>query len=385
VGAVYPLSGSQAEGADELAGVKVAADLVNADGGVRNRSIEITPQDAPGEADGARAVDRLVDQGINVIIGTYGSTQSLTASARASQRGATYLETGAVADAVTGRGLPGILRTVATGSTLGRNGARWAHDFIIPGFKLSPATARIAVLFEGDQYGAAVGYGSIDEASLLGLNVVDTIKYDSRSANYDALASRVSADKADLVLTAAYLEDAVAFRRAAVAQHIPLKSIIGTSSAYCRQDFGDILGPDAVGLFASDKPDENFNESGLNPAAKDLLHRAVVAYHGRFGKTMTAAAISGFVGGWVMFHDIMPRSASTSRADLMRAATALDLPQGTEINGAGVKFADASQPDAGQNRRAVSVIWEWVGLRKRAVVYPPNYAQQAPQILSIAT
>jgi branched-chain amino acid transport system substrate-binding protein len=385
VGAVYPLSGSQAEGADELAGVKIAADLVNADGGVRNRSIEITAQDAPGEADGPRAVDRLIDQGINVIIGTYGSTQSLTASARASQRGATYLETGAVADAVTGRGLPGILRTVATGSTLGRNGARWAHDFIIPGFKLAPATARIVVLFEGDQYGAAVGYGSIDEASLLGLNVVDTIKYDSRSANYDALASRVSADKADLVLTAAYLEDAVAFRRAAVAQHIPLKSIIGTSSAYCRQDFGDILGPDAVGLFASDKPDENFNESGLNPAAKDLLHRAVVAYHARFGKTMTAAAISGFVGGWVMFHDIMPRSASTSRADLMRAATALDLPQGTEINGAGVKFADASQPDAGQNRRAVSVIWEWVGLRKRAVVYPPNYAQQAPQILSIAT
>jgi ABC-type branched-subunit amino acid transport system substrate-binding protein len=383
VGAVYPLSGNQSEGGDELAGLKVAAGLVNADGGVHGRRVEITSEDAPGANDAAAAVDRLVDSGIAVIIGTYGSTQALTASARASQRGATFLETGAVADAVTGRGLPGILRTVATGSTLGRGGARWAHDFVVPNGGLQLAKTRVVVLFEGDQYGEAVGYGAIDEANKLGLNVVDSIKYDVASADYDGLARSVAADHPDIILTASYLEDAVAFRRAAVAHHIPLKTIIGTSSAYCRQDFGDILGSEAVGLFASDKPDEDFREDGLDPSARALLHRAVAAYHARTGKTMTAAAIAGFVGGWAMFHEILPRSASTSRADIWTTAMSLDLPLGSQINGAGLKFAGSGEPDAGQNRRAVSVIWEWVGVGHRAVVYPPTYAQAQPKILPV--
>ena len=385
VGTVYPMSGSQAEGADEAAGVKLAAQLVNQDGGIRGRHVEVVSEDAPADTDGPAAVDRLVDQGINIIFGTYGSTQALTASARASQRGATYLETGAVADAITGRGLPGILRTVATGSTLGRGGARWAHDFVIPGEHLTDANTRVVVLFEGDQYGSAVAYGSIDEANSLGMNIVDTIKYSSTNADYDKLAAQVAADKPDIILTAAYLGDAVAFRRAAVAHHIPVKTIVGTSSAYCRQDFGDTLGTEAVGLFASDKPDEDFKEDGLLPAARDLLHRASNAYHAAYGKTMDAAAVSGFVGGWAMLHEILPNAASTARPDVMSAAMSVDAPLGSQINGAGLKFADAQQPDAGQNRRAVSVIWEWVGVGHRVVVYPPSYAQVAPQVLPVET
>ena len=385
IGAVYPQSGPQAEGADELAGVQIAAQLVNQDGGINGRQIQIVSRNAPTAADGPAAVDHLVDQGISVIFGTYGSTQSLTASAEASKRGATYLETGAVADAVTGRGLPGILRTVATGSTLGRNGARWAHDFVIPGFGLTTSSARVVVLYEGDQYGSAVGYGSLDEAKALGLNVVDTIKYDAASVDYSRLAARVLGDRPDVILTAAYLQDAVAFRQAAIAEHIPLRTIVGTSSAYCRQDFGDALGQDAVGLFASDKPDENIRLDGLLPAARSLHDRAVSAYHARFGKLMDAPAVSGFVGAWVMLHDILPRARSLNRPDVWKAAMALDLPQGSEINGAGVQFAPAGAPDAGQNRRAVSVIWEWVGPRQRAVVYPPAYATTQPRIIQAIT
>lgn len=385
IGAVYPQSGPQAEGGDELQGVRIAAELVNQDGGIHGRQVQIVSRDVPSATDGPAAVDQLVSQGISVIFGTYGSTQALTASAEASKLGATYLETGAVADAVTGRGLPGILRTVATGSTLGRNGARWADSFVIPGFGLTPATARVVVLFEGDQYGSAVGYGSIDEASALGLNVVDTIKYDAGTVNYNQLAARVLADRPDVILTAAYLADAIAFRRAAIAYHIPLKTIVGTSSAYCRQDFGDALGQDAVGLFASDKPDENFRLDGLLPSARVLYQRATAAYHAAYHQPMDAPAIAGFVGGWVMLHEILPHAASLQRKDVWKAAMSVDLPLGSEINGAGVQFAPAAAPDAGQNRRAVSVIWEWLGPGRRAVVYPPVYATAKPQIIQAVT
>ena len=383
VGAVYPTSGNQAEGAEELHGVQLAADLVNRDGGVRGARVQVVPADVPTADAAPKAVDRLVDSGIDVLVGTYGSTQSLTASQRASERGATFLESGAVADAVTGRGLPGILRTVATGSTLGRNAARWAHDFVLPGLGLAPATARVVVMFEGDQYGAAVGYGAIDEANAQGLNVVDTIKYDAAHTDFNKLAAQVDSDHPDAILTASYLEDAIAFRRAAIARHLKVKAIIGTSSAYCRQDFGDTLGKDAVGLYASDKPDEELNVSGLSPAARALYTLATGQYRSRYRKAMSAAAISGFVAGWVLFHEVLSRAASTSRSDVWSAAMALDLPEGSEINGAGVRFAAEGQADAGQNRRAASVIWEWVGIGHRAVVYPPAYAQAKAQVLPI--
>ncbi|MHB8510140.1 MAG: ABC transporter substrate-binding protein, partial [Candidatus Dormibacteria bacterium] len=330
-----------------------------------------------------------VNRGINVMLGTYGSTQSVTATARASQRGAIYLETGAVADVITGRHLPGVLRTVATGSTLGRNAARFAHDFVIPGLHLPTNTARVVVLYEGgDQYGPSVGYGSLDEADRLHLNVVDSISYDPdpHHTNFDQLAARVGADQPDVILTASYLADAIAFRRAAMAQHLQVKSIIGTSSAYCRVDFGDILGADAVGLFASDKTDDSINPAGLLPEARSLLQRARASYRrSHDGKEMEAEVMAGFVGGWVLLHDVLPHAASMSRTDIWNAAMALDMPLGSLINGAGVKFSPEGKADQGQNLRAAGVIWEWVGVRHRVVVSPPAYADEPPQTIAIKT
>lgn len=385
IGAVYPLSGNQGgDGSQELAGLQMAAQLVNDDGGVRGRKVEIDAVDSPSANQAASAVDAVVGRGARVVVGSYGSTISLPASARASAAGVTYLETGAVADAVTGRGLPGVLRTVATGSTLGRNAARFAHDTIIPKLGLDPRTARAVILFEGDDYGMAVGYGTIDESALLALNIVDTIKYDAGSADFNRLAARVDGDHPDLILTASYLEDGIAFQHAALARHLKVRAIVGTSSAYCRTDFGAALGADAVGLFASDKPSQDINPAGLLPEGRALLSRATAAWNAKYGYAMSAEAVAGFTGGWVLLHEVLPKAASLERADVTKAAMSIDIPSGSEINGAGVRFAAADRPDAGQNLRAVGVIWEWLHANDLQVVFPPEYAKAQPVVVPIA-
>jgi hypothetical protein len=63
---------------------------------------------------------------------------------------------------------------------------------------------------------------------------------------------------------------------------------------------------------------------------------------------------------------------------------AVDLPAGSEINGAGIRFAPASSPDAGQNERAVGVVSEWVAPGRRAIVYPPAFAQEQPRLLPLS-
>ncbi len=65
------------------------------------------------------------------------------------------------------------------------------------------------------------------------------------------------------------------------------------------------------------------------------------------------------------------------------AARSLDLPEGSEITGAGVHFAPADAPDAGQNRRPASIVWEWQGPRQIVPVFPPAYALKDPVLLPI--
>ena len=81
----------------------------------------------------------------------------------------------------------------------------------------------------------------------------------------------------------------------------------------------------------------------------------------------------------------MPAAAGAgdlSPRGLARAALALDLPDGTLVNGAGVRFA-AGGPTMGQNLRAASVIWQWQGVRHSVTVYPPVFATGTPGFIPL--
>ena len=55
---------------------------------------------------------------------------------------------------------------------------------------------------------------------------------------------------------------------------------------------------------------------------------------------------------------------------LAQAARSVTLPPGSLPNGSGLEFGPPGTPQAGANLRAASVIWEWTGVDRRAVVWP---------------
>jgi hypothetical protein len=170
-----------------------------------------------------------------------------------------------------------------------------------------------------------------------------------------------------------------------VRQHLPLLASIGTSSSYCMPQFGATLGRDAVGLFASDKPDTHgVNPHGLLPPARALLQRADAAFRARYGASMSAPALSGFSGAWALFRDVLPNAASTRPADVARAALAAREPLGSLPNGSGLDFGRPGTADAGANLQAASVIWEWVGRNHRAVTWPPQFATAPIKVLGLS-
>lgn len=361
LGAIYPLSGPQAEGGrQELAGVRAALNLSHAN--VRLQVIDATTPQAA-----SAAVDKLVDTyHVPAILGTYGSTLSVTAAARAEQLKTVYWETGAVADPITAQ-RHYVFRTVATGSALGRMAVTFSHDVLMPRYGL--AQPRAVIVRVNDVYGRSVGGGEQDLARSMGIDVVDVIEYSPTAYDASVIAARLAADRADFLWDVSYLDDGVAIWKAILARHLALKGAIGTSSAFCMPAFGERLGSDAIGVYAADKPDGDIAPDALSPAGQKLLTEAKAAY----GGPMEIPAVAGFVGGWTLFHDVLP-NASGSAESIRAAALRVDVPLGDSINGGGVKFAGPGALDEGQNTRAAAVVGQWQAVGLMRVVYPAAYA-----------
>ena len=97
VGAVYPTGGSQGPGGiDESRGVSLAADYVNARGGVKGRRIVLRLEQTDTSDMVPAAVERLRRGGASVLVGSYGSTISRPAAALAARHRMVFWETGAV-------------------------------------------------------------------------------------------------------------------------------------------------------------------------------------------------------------------------------------------------------------------------------------------------
>ena len=361
LGAIYPLSGPQAEGGrQELAGVRAALKVSHAN--VRLQVIDATtPQSA------SAAVDTLVDRyHVPVILGTYGSTLSAAASARSEQLKTVYWETGAVADPITAQ-RKYVFRTVATGSSLGRMAVTFTHDVLMPRYGLT--APRAVIVRVNDVYGRSVGGGEQQLAQMLGIDVVDVIEYNPNAYDANVIAARLAADRADFLWDVSYLDDGVAIWKAVVQSGLTFKGAIGTSSAFCMPAFAERLGTEAIGVYAADKPDSDVATAALSPTGRALLAQAKAAY----GGPMEIPAVAGFVGGWTLFHDVLP-NARGSAESIRSAALNVDVPVGDSINGGGVKFAGAGALDEGQNARAAAVVGQWQGIGVMRIVYPSAYA-----------
>ena len=386
IGAVYPTTGAQGPGGlEEYRGARLAVDLANSRGGLGGRRVRLVLEDAERSDEAPAAVHRLHRQGAQVVIGSYASVVSAPASEAAARDGMLFWETGAVGETAAGAGAgTRFFRAAPTGATLGRAAVAFIRDELAAKLPAPGHPLRYAVAYVDDAYGRSVGLGALDEARRSGQAVAGTFPYDPFHADYAAVVAQIAASHPDVLFVSAYLQDGVALRRAMLAAHLPLLASIGTSSSYCLPAFADQLGHGAVGLFAADKPDaHNLRRDALTGEGRRLLDWAEPRHQRRYGAPMSAAALAGFANTWALLGHVIPAAGDASPAAIARAGLSVRLPAGTLANGSGVDFAPPGSVDAGSNRRAASVIWEWVAERQHAVVWPPAFATHPIDAMAI--
>jgi branched-chain amino acid transport system substrate-binding protein len=401
IGAAFPLAGNAAGLAgQELLGVRIALDLVNADGGVGGRPIELDVRDLESAADAPAVMAALRTDGASVVIGAYSSDLSIAASAAADAAGLVYWEAGAVADQLTGRGLPLVFRVGASGATLGANSARFAATQLAPRLDTAVSRLRVAIVAVDDAYARSVADAAAGAAAVAGMPVVVRATYELTVPQWPRLMATLAAARPDVIILASHIPDGVAFRRAMLTAGFQVKALIGSTMAECDPDFAGDLGADAVGIFASDRPTGGFQPSALEPSARALYDRFAAAWAQRAAPSTTGPSpgdeeyaisgpselasttgpteegLSGFAAAWALFHDVLPAasaSGSLAAPEVAAAARSVDLPLGALPNGAGLRFSTAPST-LGQNERAAAVIWQWQAVRSYTFVWPPSYA-----------
>jgi ABC-type branched-subunit amino acid transport system substrate-binding protein len=437
IGAVFPLSGNAASLAgQELRGVRIAADLVNAAGGVAGRRIELDVRDLESADQAPAVMAALRTDGASIVVGAYSSDLSIAASTAADAAGLLYWEAGAVADRLTGRGLPMVFRVGASGTNLGSNSASFAAAELAPRLGRSASQLRIAIVSARDDYASSVADAAAQTSAAAGVPVVARITYDLVLPRWSDVMQQLAAARPDVIILASHIPDGVAFRQAMIAAGLRVGALIGSTMAECDPDFAGALGPDAVGVFASDRPTGGFQPTALGTAARATYDRFAAAwaagqdapattptvpaatgssgygagssgygagsssgsYPGSPSGSPSASGpaggysisgpdtttgspgpteegISGFTAAWALLGDVLPAVTGGSfTADAVAvAARAVDLPEGALPNGAGLRFS--SDPSTlGQNERAAAVIWQWQAVRSYTFVWPPTYA-----------
>jgi ABC-type branched-subunit amino acid transport system substrate-binding protein len=380
VGAVYPTAGPQGgpgAGLDEYRGLLLAADYVNAHGGVRGRPVEVRLAPADSRDAAPRAVEQLAESGVTLIAGTYGSVLARPAAETAAHLGLVYWETGAVGR-VGDRAEPGrrFFRVAPSGALLGRQAVDFVRDRLAPRLRRA-GPLRYTVAYVDDAFGQAEAEGEVAEIRRLHLPLAAVLPYDPWRADYAALASRIAAARTDVLIVAAYMENAVALRQAILRAHVPLLVNIGGCSAYVMPQFGQRLGAGAVGVFSSDKTGDLLPTRALTPQAAQELLWARHQFQRRYGHPLWEPGLSGFAGGIALFRDVLPHARDLSPAAVAAAARRTVLPLGALPNGGGLEFGAPGSPAAGENLRAATVVWEWVAPYTRALVWPPAFATHA--------
>jgi branched-chain amino acid transport system substrate-binding protein len=362
--------------------VQIARDFANADGGIGGAPIALITKELTSEADAAARVQELNAQGVHAILGAYSSSLSMPVSAEAQSRGILYWEAGAVADQLTGRGYPFVFRVGATGQNLGTMASHFAATVLAPRLGTSAWSLRMVIVHNLDGYPTSVAAAVAQQAALEGIQVVANVVYDAHAPDWSSVLAQVRNAKPNILVLASYIADGVEFRRAMLKSGLHVDAFIGSTMAQCVPDFGAMLGADAIGVFAADRPPHGFNPGALTDTGHAIYTRFTTAYRREFGSDPSEEALAGFSAAWTLFHYVMPRSHNLDAAGMAAAARVLDLPDGTLANGAGVKFGTTAEA-MGQNTRAASVIWQWQGVRHSVTVYPAVYATGSPDFIPL--
>lgn len=374
VGVLYPLSGNLSVlGTEALAGAQIAVDMVNEQGGLNGRKVELVVADATNPANATNEARRLVTrEGIKLMAGTYGSSIALAIAAVGNQFKVPYWEGAAAADEVTGRGYRYVFRLNDTASTLAGALVMAVRELFAPKIGKDAKSLKIAMIHEDSAFGTSIAKDFVAQVEAAGGKVAIVEPYAASSQDLSSLVLRLKNEAPDVLVATQYFNDAILFWRQSRDSGYNPKYFIAIGSGQASPDFQKGVGKDAEGVLMADVPAGGVKQDALLPPARALQDEFFKRYQAKLGKLPASHATRNFSSMHVLLTKVLASAGSLDAEAIRKAVMALDEPVGTTILGYGLKFAEN-----GQNERAFNVILQWQG-GKIVTVWPERFATAKP-------
>jgi branched-chain amino acid transport system substrate-binding protein len=378
LGVLEPFTGPWAKNGNEsYVAMEIARDMINEQGGVHGKKIAFVRGDAPDPSAGKSEAERIITQEkVKLITGTYASPLGIAISAEAERQGVVHWETIASADIITRRGYKHVFQVGPAASRYGKAALDFTKEELAKRLDRKFDDLRIALLWENRAFGTAVGAGARAQAKDLGVKLIYDEGYDQFMTDMTPLVQKLKDAKPDVLIVISFINDTILLHRKAKELNFYVPAVIGVSAGHSVPDLKDSLGTVVNGMFVSDLP-VLVNPKALLPE----VQAAAVEFNKRYEKVQNRVpaghAVASFAALWTLFKDVLPKAKSMEPDDVRAAALSMDLPDGSLINGSGLKFSNFDVPgdpkDAGQNIRSSIGVWEWQDLSARQV-YPKNLA-----------
>lgn len=373
IGAVNPYSGAMAQYGDEVTrAYEMAAKAANATGGLLGRQVEIlrgnatTPQEALG------AVEQLIGrEKVDILIGTYVSAISNSASEGALNYGKLYWETNALAVSLTERGLPNYARSGPSSNEFARRGVEAAVELVTPALGKQPTELVVWIEHEDSSYGSSIK----DEQLRLFTEMGITPQVGAHSAKaIDVTDSILRAKEAapDLWINNGYVGDTNLLLRAARDQGFAPPALM-LSGVGDTPETLDALGAEFLeGVLLVSYPRPDLPES-YAPGAGQFLADYRAAYN---RDPIAPQGMNAYVGAKILF-DAIKSAETVDYEAVIEAARAMDIPAGSYETGYGVAFDDTMQ-----NTRALPVVAQWQSGQVKAV-YPQEAVSGGTAVVNL--
>ena len=376
IGVIHPVTGPLAEpGQACRLGAQMAADAINASGGIKSlggAKLELISGDTQTKPDiGRTEAERVVNQGAQVLMGSFDSGSTAAMVPVAQQRHVPFLVDIAAADPITAnvakavkdgqQKVQYVYRNFPTGTSFGRRAVQYFGE-IFKEAGVSPK--RVVLMYCNDLFGQnnAKGFQAAHAAAKPSWEIVDVIPWPEPPQDLSTEVSRAKAAKPDVIAP---------ITRPASAQ------ILLPEIRKQRIDFMGIVGPGSPGLYEAGQlaalkedleyvltsvPWANFKNPRTQQVAEDYLKRSG-------GKTFDTN--SGYsYDGMFLIADFLERAKSTDPDAVVGAMKKTNYTAGLMQYGGPVVFNET-----GDNPNAIPTMIQ-VLKAKPVAVWPKEAALQ---------
>jgi ABC-type branched-subunit amino acid transport system substrate-binding protein len=221
IGVPVPLTGGYSmAGKDILNGAQLAADDINAKGGVLGKKIEIVPQDDECDADkAAQGAQALVDQGVVAVAGGYCSSAALPELRVFHGAGLAYVMDASTNPELTEKGWDNAFRTIGRDDEQGPFAAKFMKDVL--------HAKTVAVVNDNTTYSKGLAENAVEALKKQGIDVAYDDALTPGQMDYADVAKQVAAVKPDVVYYTGYYPEAAALVKDFRQLKLPVKYVMG--------------------------------------------------------------------------------------------------------------------------------------------------------------